>query len=564
MSQSSATETHNTIKQLLKPPEPFNESVDAQRLDSLRRLFAKLIATDQLLLGKTAATETAEKWNAWLKKQHHIFIHQLCDVVKMGRKSGLRTFLGVIASSPFVDGNVERMNDDLVRKLVHALMQSYGHEGDGLVPEYMLELLQVEFCRYRDAQYFLLLGIKNVALKLEEGTEEDETLTSIRAENLARILMKIDVADTQDDLKPAGVKMQGDHGTCSNYMFLPPIVDAGQNDEEDDVSTSDDDDQSSSDESENEDLVPKQQTTAYISSKDVKRKTKYCSWQTIRHHRSSLQQSTLAVLKIPNIPVRTIKKILQHIPTNVLPKVTNPLRFADFCTLAYDMGGVTSLLALHSLFILMTQHGLEYPKFYQSLYALIDSKTFYAKHRTRFFKLLVKCLTGSQMLPAYLVAAFCKKLCRCALNAPPSGSLFVLALVSNLLRKHPECACLVHRQAVELVDTYDANEIDPAKSGAIDSSLWELNALERHYHPAVSSLAKACGTEDEKTVLHDLDAFLLHTYKSLFDHERKSLSNSNNRKRKTPLAFKEPSSLFVEGDIFDGIFKFGSNKKRMN
>ena len=559
MSQPSATETYNTIKQLLKPPEPFNESVDAQNLDNLRRTFAKLIATDQLLLGKSVASESGEKWNTWLKKQHRIFIDKLCDVVRMGRKSGLRTFLGVIASSPIVDGNAERMNDDLVRKLVQALMESYGNEGDGIVPEYMLELLQVEFCRYRDAQYFLLLGIKNVALKLEEAAEEDETLTSIQAENLARILMKIDVVDSQDDLEPAGVKMQGDRGTCSNYMFLPPVQHVEQNGDEGEESTSDEDDHSSSDESENEESISKRKKTVEMITNGAKKKVKYSSWQTVRQHRSSLQQSTLAVLKIPNIPVRTMKKILQYIPTNILPKVTNPLRFADFCTRAYDMGGVTSLLALHSLFILMTQHGLEYPKFYPSLYALIDSKTFYAKHRTRFFKLLVKCLTGSQMLPAYLVAAFCKKLCRCALNAPPSGALFVLALVSNLLRKHPECACLVHRQATELVDTYDPSETDPEKSGAIDSSLWELNALERHYHHAVSSMAKACGTEDEKTVLHDLDAFLLHTYKSLFDQERKSLSNGNNRKRKTPLAFKEPSSLFVEGDIFDGIFKFGSN-----
>jgi hypothetical protein len=148
----------------------------------------------------------------------------------------------------------------------------------------MLELLQMDFCRYRDAQYFLLLGIKNVALKLEEGTEEDEALTSIRAENLARILMKIDVADTQDDLKPAGVKMQGDRGTCSNYMFLPPLDVVEQNGEEHDGSTSDEDNNSSSDESENEESVPKKQKiTELLSSRDGKRKVKYCSWQTILH-----------------------------------------------------------------------------------------------------------------------------------------------------------------------------------------------------------------------------------------------------------------------------------------
>ena len=44
------------------------------------------------------------------------------------------------------------------------------------------------------------------------------------------------------------------------------------------------------------------------------------------------------------------------------------------------------------------------------------------------------------------MASFSKKLCRLALSGPPSGGLFVLALVSNLLRKHGECACLIHRR----------------------------------------------------------------------------------------------------------------------
>ena len=50
------------------------------------------------------------------------------------------------------------------------------------------------------------------------------------------------------------------------------------------------------------------------------------------------------------------------------------------------------------------------------------------------------------MLPAYVVAAFCKRLLRLGLACPPSGALFVLALVSNLLRKHGEVGCLIHRR----------------------------------------------------------------------------------------------------------------------
>lgn len=559
MSQSSAAETHKSIKELLHPPNPFIESTDANRLDSLRRTFAKLIATHQLsLTGKTATTETGEKWNTWLRKQHQTFMEQLSGVVKMGRKSGLRTFLGVIASSPLKDGNIERVNDALLMKLLESLVYSYGNEGDGVLPEYMLELLEAEFCKYRDVQYFLLIGLRKLATRLEETDPEieEESLTGIRAENLIRILMKIHLVTSQDDLKPDDVKKDG---TCSNFLFLPSDVEVNASDDNEEAAEQDLESDSENDLSSDEDSehIEPGSKRRKVTSKAPIQKRKYCTWQTVRQHRSALQLSTLAALKIPNIPIRTMKKVLQFIPTNILPNVTNPLRFSDFCTRAYDMGGVTSLLALHSLFILMTQHGLEYPKFYQSLYALIDSKIFYAKHRTRFFKLLVKCLSGSQMLPAYLIAAFCKKLCRCALNAPPSGALFVLALVSNLLRKHPECACLVHRHAKEMEDAYKSTESDPVISGAIDSSLWELNALERHHHPAVSSMAKACGTEDEKTVLHDLDIFLLHTYKSLFDQERKSLNNSNNKKKKTPLAFNEPASLFVQGDIFYGLYSFG-------
>ena len=547
MSTSTAAETANSIKELLKPVVPQIESTDAQRLDKLRRIFSNLISTEQLNLTEKKPAEAAQKWNAWLKKQHGKFIDQLCHVVQLGRKSGLRTFMGVIASTPMKDGNVERLNDGLVVKMLQALMDSYGEGGDGIAPEYMLELLQLEFCKYRDVQYFLMVSMKQLAKSLG-----DANLDGVKAENLLRVLMKIDIAYDQDDLSPAELKKDG---SSSNYIFTPPIVEDGaeeeHNDDDDDGDNSDSN--ASDDDSGDEAQSPKKKRKIALSKK---KKVKLLSWQSVRQHRNALQHSTLAILKVSSIPARTMKRILQHIPTNILPHVSNPLRFADFCTRAYDAGGVTSLLALHSLFILMTQHGLEYPKFYMSLYNLIENKLFYAKHRTRFFKLLVKCLTGSQMLPAYLVAAFCKRLCRCAINAPPSGSLFVIALVSNLLRKHGECACIIHREGDAMEDPYDADEKDPAKSRAIESCLWELNALEEHYHPAVSSMAKGCGMEDNKTLQHDLDQFLVHTYKSLFDQERQR--GNNKRKIKVPLTFHKPKGLFAEGDVFDGIFDFPS------
>lgn len=61
-----------------------------------------------------------------------------------------------------------------------------------------------------------------------------------------------------------------------------------------------------------------------------------------------------------------------------------------------------------------------------------------------YFQLLDSCLK-SPLLPAYLAASFAKKLSRLALTVPPSGSLIIIALIHNLLRRHPSINCLVHQ-----------------------------------------------------------------------------------------------------------------------
>ena len=571
--ETPAAQTAQLIKDLLKPTPC--ESAEAARLDKLRQTFALLLSNGELSLGgvggtkasKTSSTNNAndtnvvsQQWNTWLRKKFFKFIHQLSTAVRRGRKSALRTFMGIIAAAPLVEPgwDGERLNDALLRHLLEALIESETEE-DIMAPidEGLLELFLLEFLKFRDVQYFTMVGLKQLANELYSNKDEDNSQEEMefQSENLMRILMKVYIGHDQEDMDPTDVNL--DNRTASNYLFFPPTSSAPEKEEE--IEEGDvhydgsDDDSLASEESDetNSEPIPKKQKL------ETRPKVKLPSWQKVRMHRNVLQQSTLSILKIKELPSRSLKRILQHLPIHILPHVPNPLRFADFCSNAYAMGGITALLALHSLFLLMTKEGLEYPEFYGSLYNLIQSPIFYAKYRTRFFKLLVKCLTGSQMLPAYLVAAFCKRLCRCALNAPPSSALFVLALVSNLIRKHGECACIVHRSGKEMEDPYDSEAKDPAKSKAIESSLWELNALERHYHPAVAGLAKACGTEDEKALMHNLDDFLLHTYKSLFEQERKR--GNNKRRNKVPLTFVKPKGLFIEGDVFDGVFDFPSS-----
>ena len=54
----------------------------------------------------------------------------------------------------------------------------------------------------------------------------------------------------------------------------------------------------------------------------------------------------------------------------------------------------------------------------------------------------------------------------------------VVALVTNLTKRHPNCRVLLHRpeegEYIFTSDPYDMDEPDPAKSHALESCLWEL------------------------------------------------------------------------------------------
>ncbi|KAM5238809.1 nucleolar complex protein 4 homolog [Ctenodactylus gundi] len=209
----------------------------------------------------------------------------------------------------------------------------------------------------------------------------------------------------------------------------------------------------------------------------------------LKEHRKAFQAMWLGFLK-HKLPLSLYRKVLVTMHDAILPHLAQPTLMIDFLTSACDVGGAISLLALNGLFILIHKHNLEYPDFYQKLYGLLDPSIFHVKYRARFFHLADLFLSSSH-LPAYLVAAFAKRLARLALTAPPEALLMVLPFICNLLRRHPACRVLVHRpDGPELdADPYNPEEEDPAKSRALESCLWELQTLQQHYHPEVSTAA---------------------------------------------------------------------------
>ena len=218
-------------------------------------------------------------------------------------------------------------------------------------------------------------------------------------------------------------------------------------------------------------------------------------WADGKRHRKLFADAWLALLRAP-FPPDIYRKVLLGLHARVVPHMPNPLLLSDFCTASIDRGGLDGMLALNGIFVLMTQHSLEYPQFYDRLYALLEPSAFHANNRKGFFELL-DIFLRSPALPAYLAAAFIKRLSRLALRAPPAGAMACVAFVHNLLRRHPGCAVLVHREGKNGApaplfdeDPFVEDEDDPSKCRALESSLWEMETLRSHYFPQVAKFTR--------------------------------------------------------------------------
>ncbi|KAJ3233208.1 Nucleolar complex protein 4 [Chytriomyces hyalinus] len=263
--------------------------------------------------------------------------------------------------------------------------------------------------------------------------------------------------------------------------------------------SSEDDSSNEEDEAATENILPPQSKTA---------------------HRKAFTDCWLAYLKI-EMSMEVYKKILLVMHKTIIPRMTQPTLLIDFLTESYNAGGAVSLLALNGLFTLINQHNLDYPDFYQKLYTLLDENLLNVKYRSRFFRLLDLFLS-SAYLPAYLVAAFVKRLSRLSLVASPSAVVIVIPFIYNLMKRHPAIITMIHQTepSESEGDLFDMSENDPAKCHALESSLWELHSLHMHYLPSVSSLA-GIFQEPLTKPFYDIEDFLDLAYSSLFDLEAK-------------------------------------------
>ncbi|KAK7520134.1 CBF/Mak21 family-domain-containing protein [Phyllosticta citriasiana] len=281
--------------------------------------------------------------------------------------------------------------------------------------------------------------------------------------------------------------------------------------------------------------------------------------KSLSAHKRLGQDAWLAVLR-SGLSVEQRKRVLGNMTNSVTPWFLKVELLMDFLTDSYNVGGGTSLLALSGLFHLMREKNLDYPSFYQKLYSLLDDGLLNSKYRSRFFRLLDEFMSSTH-LPAALVASFIKRLSRLALHAPPAGIVVVVPWIYNMLKRHPACTFMIHREIRDpqvrdeledmgMDDPFNMEEQDPMETNAIESSLWEIETLQSHYHPNVATLAEIISEQFTKQS-YNLEDFLDHSYNGLIEAELgKDL-------KKTPVVeYEIPKRIFTAEE--GGLAPLGS------
>uniref|UniRef100_A0A8C3AU37 Nucleolar complex associated 4 homolog n=1 Tax=Cyclopterus lumpus TaxID=8103 RepID=A0A8C3AU37_CYCLU len=268
----------------------------------------------------------------------------------------------------------------------------------------------------------------------------------------------------------------------------------------------------------------------------IKQEAKHEDWKVakLNEHKRAFERMWLGFLKY-KLPSNMYKKILVILHDSILPNMSKPTLMIDFLSAAYEVGGAISLLALNGLFVLIHQHNLNMRLHSDSI-----------KYNSRLNNLFLF------HLPVYLVAAFAKRLARLALTAPPTALLLVLPFIYNLIRRHPSCRILIHKPSTQdesVEDPYLMDEEDPAQCRALESSLWEIKTLQKHYHPDVAKAAVSINTPlsgQEEDITEVLE---ITTYELMERDLKKS------RIKSVPLEFETATQLLNGvGDVLGQHF----------
>ena len=545
-------------------------SVQMAAMHTLRRIFIQLLEDGVMAddasakkKRKTGSSETGtQQFVAWLQAQFAGYMDGLCSWMRSGngekQAPAIRTVMEFVGreSRMHVSKGPLSFGIKTYRKLMtHVLACPSTNDVELLV------MMRDEIFEQPDCGYYALQIIKESIRDFKEGGDDikmDKKQAWAFTQNAFDLLRIMAIPTDVDE----------------DSLLVAVADDTSDGEEGDEL----DNDTDSSDDEDARKGSKKRKVADKGKIKD-KGKTRLTLRQKLcdpLSHKRVFSKAWLLLLSLP-LSAAQHRLVLRHLPDHVIPELVSPLLLGDYLTQSYEMGGVIAVLSLESLFILIAEHNLDYPKFFLSLYKLCTPKVFSAKYRSKFMRLLQMALQSTN-LPAYVVGAFVKRLMGLALTAPAPAAQFCIAQSTWLLRRHPQSQTLIHastagggkmgkKKAQETMSEFNAlEEEDLELAGALgsQSSLWEAALLEHHHYHAVASMAASLRkvgstapesligkpglAEDEVPIPIHVPEFIDHSYAGFMDAELDKVRKSHG----APLAIHKPGS--GEGTLISQCF----------
>eukprot|EP00889_Picochlorum_renovo_P005897 jgi/Picre1/32927/NNA_008256.t1 len=452
---------------------------------------------------------------AWLTKMKDSFVDALVVMLSDEAAGALEQVSALACLMEFVRGERLGVFDHvLYLRILQVLLKEDGVESE------TLGAIIGKYCGYADAHYFTCKGIASMCTRYIGGSaDDDENDDDVSADFLRNVYdVLIHITDALDMFA-----QQEEDGSLPSWCGASEVGIL--------VATNDGTTKRQRKRLRNQQNGSEHRETT-VSGK----------WSSRKLRQKALSTAWIEFLKL-EVPFDCYRSLLSRLHNTIIPALINPLLLSDFLTHVLDRGGLDGMLALNGIFILVTQYGLEYPKFYERLYGLLTPEVFLSKHRVRFFQ-LADIFLASPMVPAYTAAAFAKKFARLGIRGPQPFAVTTAEEASKLKQKGDVWAGK---------DVYDEDEPNPAESRALESSLWEISVFQHHADPSVSQYSSVLNkdmTNKLKSSEIDIAEVLASaSYTSIFDREMKKKLKSVPTAIYSGTRTGAPTRVFSSGNV---------------
>ncbi|KAF8576410.1 ribosome biogenesis protein Noc4 [Ramaria rubella] len=490
----------NSLADFTDLASSLSESPDLHKaIYALYRVFILIIDSGRFC-GHNEEGEQAKLVRSWLNERLAEYTTVLCKCLSNDQKgirtSALEILLSILKhlSEAFSKFTLQpQLHVSCLRKIVNGLLLVDNIDGK-LDPDVRDRFVTTWFSVHDDMRWFFLREFAIIlrSSKPQTNAHLPENLLSI----LERLTtMPTDVSELNEFWIPSFAR-------APPKAFLPPQEETEDAEAEDDWRTFFDTPD-----------APDTSADQFVKgqSQRVYRLSTHQSLHSLSSHRAQFTACWMALLPHLSASAGLSTRALKFLHRGVMPHLNKPVRLMDWIGGCVDFGGSVGLLALNALFTLMQHYNLDYPNFYTRLYAFLTRDVLHLKHRARFFRLTELFLSSSH-LPATLLASFIKRLSRLSLSAPPAAIIMIIPFTYNVLKRHPACMVMIHRDAPDFeLDPFDAKEPSPYITNALSSSLWELLSHRNHYHAPVATLARIFSDAFTKPN-YAMEDFLDHTY----------------------------------------------------